>query len=310
MSFDFTGQYPSVDILARNSTWSSMGAVIKSDVKLQLLALLSKKLGSVSQRHLAKDFGVGKTTINRWSRELGFVVSKNTVDEFFFDKWNPYSAYLLGYIFADGNVSWNEEKSYWSLTITAAEKDVAHLERMRNILRSTKPLLYSKATRSYRLIATSKSLCRKLMALGAIPKKSLVVDFPVIPREFLADFIRGVVDGDGNVRYVDRSRSPYFEITISSGSIRFLEGLAFNVQTAFGISAKVRKAHGNTYVLQYSCSRGEAFANVLYRNAVIFLERKFAPYDSLQKKRRNEKMGERYFFTSESVTEGHPDKTM
>jgi len=262
-----------------------VGAVVSKKVKTQSVAYLKENLGALSQREIARRLKVGKTAVNRWATELGFHPVKHTADENFFDSWTSDSAYILGFIFADGNIAWNLKKSYWTLTITASEKDKAHLEKLRELLKSTKPLLYSPKTRSYRLTVTSKNLCRKLMCLGVKPRKSLTAVFPKIPRHYLADFIRGVVDGDGNVRYVERKRSPYFEITIASGSKSFCRGLVNTIRKKFGIPAKIRKAKGNTFIIQYSCSRGEKLAYCLYSRNGLFLERKHAPYIKLKEVR-------------------------
>ncbi len=254
--------------------------------KAEYLQYIEPKLGAVSQRELAKILGIGKTTINRWALELGYHPTKYTVNENFFDKWNEKSAYILGLIFSDGNIAWNPKKSYWTLTITACAKDKDHLEKVRKILCITKPLTYSEKTNSYRLTIANKSICQKLMKLGITPKKSLTVKFPQIPKEYLKDFIRGVIDGDGNVRYVDRKRSPYFEITIASGSKKFCKGLIASVEENFGIAAKIRKAHGNTYVIQYACARGEKLAENIYNDANLYLNRKFLAFKTSKERGR------------------------
>ena len=284
---DFTGQIGSSDYLSLDSPPIVMGLHVSPEVKSRVLPKFREKLGIFSQRTLAKEFGVGKTTANRWARELGFVPVRHSVDENFFDSWNEYSSYILGYAFADGNVAWNLEKSYWTFTISACEKDAAHLERMRLLLKSSKPLLYSPKTKSYRLKATSRILCKKLIRKGVIPKKSLVVRFPDVPEGFLRHFIRGVVDGDGTVRFFDRKRSPYFEISICSGSIAFLQGLASRIRHAYGIPANVRAVAAHLFVVGYSCSRGEKLAQILYEDSNIFLQRKFDAFLALKEHRRS-----------------------
>ncbi len=246
--------------------------------KREYLEFIKSNFNNISQREIARRLKLGKTTINRWAEEIGLRFKKHTVNEKFFDEFNERSSYILGLIFSDGNVSWNTQKGYYSLTITASEKDKDHLENIRSTLSSTKPLLYSSKTKSYRLIVTNKNICKRLMQLGVIPRKSLSVKFPNIPGEYLNQFIRGIIDGDGHVRYVKRKKSPYFEITIASGSKVFCEGLVNSIKQAIGVNANIRKVKKNTHIIQYSCSRGEKLANYVYSNANIFLERKYLPY--------------------------------
>ena len=57
---------------------------------------------------------------------------------------------------------------------------------------------------------------------GCTPRKSLALNFPTkeqVPDEYLYDFIRGYVDGDGHIRYDKR-----YEIVIL-GTKNFLQGL-------------------------------------------------------------------------------------
>jgi hypothetical protein len=255
-----------------------MGTLISKYKKKALLPIIKSNFNKLSQREIARRIGIGKTSVNRWSKELGLFVKKHIVNEHFFDELDKNSAYILGFIYADGNVAWDEAKGYYTLTITAAEKDKVHLEAIRSHLSSTKPLLYSESTKSYRMIVNNKTICKKLISLGVIPRKSLVVSFPKLPANLQSHFIRGVVDGDGNVRYVSRKRSPYFEITISSGSKGFLISLADLVDKNIGIQVNLRKIGTNTYQVQYSCAKGKKFGDYIYSDASLYLERKYKEY--------------------------------
>lgn len=116
------------------------------------------------------------------------------------------------------------------------------------------------------------------MSYGLTPRKSLSVDFPEIPEEFLKYFIKGVIDGDGNVRYVKRKRSPYFEITVSSGSENFLNSIAERI-SQMGIPGKVKKNKNNVYILQYTCKRALNLAKWIYSgDENLHLDRKRQQY--------------------------------
>jgi len=260
-----------------------MSVIISKGKKNEHLKYIKANFHKYSQREIARKLNLGKTTVNTWAREEGLKFKKDTVNNKFFDEFNENSIYILGFIFADGNVAWNPKKGYYTLTITASEKDIEHLEKIRKIMSSTKPLLYAVKTKSYRLIVNDKELCRRLMYLGVIPKKSLIVKFPKIPKEYLRHFIRGVIDGDGNVRYVERSRSSYFEITIASGSQVFCEGFIKAIKENLGINANIRNVGQNTKIIQYSCSRGEKLAEYIYSKANIFLERKHNEYERFRR---------------------------
>lgn len=260
---------------------------IESSTKQTYLDFIQANFGKISERKMAKLLGIGKTTVNRWRQEFGLKIFKNTVNENYFETWSAEMAYILGFIAADGNVSWNEKKGYYSLTITAAEKDEAHLKKIREKLQSTKPLLYANSTKSNRLIVNSKKICRDLIALGIVPAKSKIIQFQPVPDEFLSHFIRGVVDGDGSVSYFNRKISPYFNIQIASGSKVFLEELARRVGK-IGINANVRDTKRGVFILQYTCKRAINFANFIYSDADFYLERKFAKFQIALKSKKEE----------------------
>jgi len=258
---------------------------IAPERKRDLLPKLRENFGRISQRETARLLGLGHTTVNRWYGEIGLKHQKFTCDESFFDVWTEESAYLLGYIFTDGNVQCDPVASRWGLTITASEKDVEHLERVRQLLKVTKPLLYASKTRSYRMAIANRTLAEKLVKLGVVPRKSLIVEFPRVPPEYLRHFMRGVVDGDGSVFYFDRPRSPYFAIRVYSGSRKFLVGAGKAVKDQTGIPASVREVHKNAYVLDYTCSRAERLGRWLYDDSHISLERKRKQFIEMKTKR-------------------------
>ncbi len=243
------------------------------------LDYISGNFGVISEREMARKLKIGKTTVNRYRKELGIEIKKNTVNEHFFKKFTREMSYILGFVFTDGNVSYKPEESRWTLTITQSEKDFSHLERIRNILGSSKELLYSPKTKSYRLTVANRIICEDLIKLGVIPRKSLVVDFPDIPKEVLPDFIRGVIDGDGSISYFDRKRSPYFRIIIFSGSKKFLDKLENAVKNSIGVSSRVRTHHKNTFSLPYTCKRASVLADWIYKDTNLYLGRKYINYE-------------------------------
>jgi hypothetical protein len=91
------------------------------------------------------------------------------------------------------------------------------------------------------------------MRIGLTPAKSLTLGGLEIPDKFLADFVRGVVDGDGSIQlYKDRSNAWESEkyvyerlyVTVASSSRPFLEWLHQAIQSQIPIrGAIVRRVH-------------------------------------------------------------------
>src|SRR5271157_1613733 len=117
----------------------------------------------------------------------------------FFDSWSQDMAYVLGFIAADGNVS--QSGKYMKLKL--AEKDLAHLIVIRDIVAPNAKIKYSsyikngKAFPDVTFVACSTYMCARLISLGIVPAKSLVLKFPDVPNEYVSHFIRGYFDGDG-----------------------------------------------------------------------------------------------------------------
>ena len=63
----------------------SMTNKISSIQKSEYLPFIRENFGILSEREIARRLKLGKTTINRWSRELGLAPIKHTVNESFFD---------------------------------------------------------------------------------------------------------------------------------------------------------------------------------------------------------------------------------
>jgi len=278
------------EIINSHNMDNNMKNIISQNKKREHLSFIKSNFNNLSQREISRRLSLGKTTVNRWSKEIGLRFKKHTVNEDFFNEFNEESSYIFGLILSDGNIAWNPQKGYYSITITASEKDKDHLESIRNLLSSTKPLLYSSKTKSYRLIVNSKKLCQKLMQLGISPKKSLTLEFPKIPKNYLRHFIRGVIDGDGSVFYRDRKISPYFCIRISSGSKKFLQKLVKIIKENINVNGNIRKIDKNVHLVEYSCSRGKKLARYIYSDANIFLKRKYLPYkNNILEVEKNEK---------------------
>jgi hypothetical protein len=61
---------------------------------------------------------------------------KIDVDDILFENIdNPFKAYWLGFLYADGNVTYNLLKTKYSIELCLAEKDLDHLEKYKNFIR-------------------------------------------------------------------------------------------------------------------------------------------------------------------------------
>jgi len=127
-------------------------------------------------------------------------------DKDFFKSWSAAMAYSLGFLYADGNIVKNKLGGHY-ISVYSADRII--LQSLKNSWQSTHKL------------SVRCTLSGKVYRLQ---------ELPVIPKEFLGDFIRGYFDGDGNVWvgkiHKDRKMATLtIQVAFTCGSYDFLVSL-------------------------------------------------------------------------------------
>jgi DNA-binding transcriptional regulator WhiA len=139
---------------------------------------------------------------------------KHKVNEDYFKVWTYEMAWVLGLFVADGHVNKKLHSIYFS------QKDERILQLIAKYMEADYVLAPTGPTKSTpTLLINSKEIKKDLEMLGIVANKSLTVPFPNVPEEFLASFVRGVIDGDGSVG------KEGYSMHVTSGSLNFAEGL-------------------------------------------------------------------------------------
>lgn len=197
------------------------------------------------------------------------------VDEEFFDTLGHDSAYVLGYIIADGCIDAGR-----SVKFECSDRDI--LAKIKNAMNSEHPIRdinrpeYEKTY--YRLRINSSILCDQLEEYGVVPNKTEHIRFPDLPARLLPDFTRGYFDGDGSV-YMENSRKKVIAAftTISEG---FLEDLATALRAKSGIQGGSlysfdRPSSDNTiYFLRFFHDEAFALADFMYNGGISSIRKK------------------------------------
>jgi intein/homing endonuclease len=225
----------------------------------------------------------------------------------FFQKWSEKMAYILGFLYADGNIT-DSENSSRTRYIQFASKDKEILEKIKKTLGSDHPIrtrnpqkelfpnrkYYISSGTFYFRIGNKKSVSQ-LEKLGVLTRKSKILKFPKIPSLYLSHFIRGYFDGDGTV-YPEKKKNSEGEVTIkrirtifSSGSKAFLKSLS-EVLTKF---LKIRKAKVykgvRSFQIAYSLKESIKIFKFMYRNTQgLFLKRKLDRFKEFFEIRRDQ----------------------
>lgn len=176
-------------------------------------------------------------------------------------------AYVLGFWFADGYM--RKEKSY---RITFSGKDKEILVKICDALSSDHPIRLTRQDNCYFVSFCSKKLYQDLLKLGGMRCKSKVIDFPIIPKRFLPDFIRGYFDGDGSVFFVkyirtkDKRQTRELRTNFTSGSRKLLEGVMRTLHREMGLSLKKLGVFndGGSLKLGYGMKDSDSLLHYMY----------------------------------------------
>jgi predicted DNA-binding protein YlxM (UPF0122 family) len=266
---------------------------LASLTKGKLVELYHKEKKSLED--IAEFYQVSRTAIYNKLKEYGIIQRSKSqarieaqkqgklaqqfydINEDFFNSWSPEMAYVLGLLITDGCIS---KSGAVSLCINDREL----LEKVKVAMGSEHNIVVSKHQKGLHYFHFAReNMVKKLIELGVIPKKSLVVKFPEVPGEYMPDFIRGVFDGDGSVFFDKRRPRCPLRAKFMSGSEAFitelqtaLEGLGMPKRTIY----KQKTRNGWSYMFIYEHKNSVNLFNLLYRNVKndLYLERKYGRF--------------------------------
>lgn len=147
----------------------------------------------------------------------------NINNEQFFKEESAELYYLLGLLITDGWMT-DDKRIGIELIDYEAVKWIADTLFFKNKIEVRE----RKNSKTYGIRFTSQVAYDFLLSNCVTPRKSLTVKFPDIPKEYQRDFIRGVFDGDGCVRFCkrkDRKNSYTYSFDIAGASKEFITSL-------------------------------------------------------------------------------------
>lgn len=170
---------------------------------------------------LGEKYGVNDRTISNWLKKndikikgMGKVSHCN--EEYFEKIDDPNKAYLLGFITADGAVTYYNNKA--TLAIEINNKDIDLLHYAAQQINPDATIFPIKNKNNVRIGFCSTKLCNDLNKFGIVQNKSKTikrVPVELIPDELLPYYFRGLIDGDGCIHKNGA-------VSIYSGSLEFI----------------------------------------------------------------------------------------
>ena len=197
----------------------------------------------------------------------------------FFKNWKPEMAYVLGFFAADGNLTKGKRGNHY-IEFTSCDRKL--LEKIKKTVDSGHKISKKKPVKnrkdSYRLQIGNKEVFNDLVKLGVTPRKSLTLKMPPVPTKYLADFLRGYFDGDGNVWYGTahkerKTKTPVLLTRFTSGSEIFLAELASALKFQLEVNGTITYS-SRAYRLGYSTIPSLSLYKFMYNESHLFLPRK------------------------------------
>lgn len=235
---------------------------------------------------------ITESTISRIIKEHGVHVRtpdqharKYTLDHHYFDNIDTENkAYILGLLYADGCIQ--PERNF--VTISLQESDVEVLRGLQSELKTDKPLSYLELSKKkstfrnqYMFCLNSKYMAPVLVSKGLVPNKDFKLQFPtsdIVPNEFIPDFLRGYMDGDGSIA----KRECRCSIT---GNIDIIQSMSDYLQETLGIHSSVYIPHKD-HITATRCltiagrNQVKKYLDYIYRdgNCGLHIPRKYQQY--------------------------------
>lgn len=192
--------------------------------------------------------------------------------------WDRDLAYAIGLIATDGCLS-NDGRH-----IDLTSKDIEQIINFKNSLKLTNKIgiKYRSADHSnsyFHVQFGDVILYEFLLEIGLTPNKSKTIGELKIPQEFFFDFLRGCIDGDGNVNIAKHPESSKLQLRLrlSSASLVFLRWIEKEVRRSLDIQngTWVDFNQKREFILVFGKSISIRLIELIYHDEVkYFLTRK------------------------------------
>jgi len=160
-------------------------------------------------------------------------------------KWNPKLAYAVGLITTDGNLSPDGRH------LTLVSKDIPQLKTFKKCLKLKNKIGlrkggYMKIKNYHHVQFGNVILYKWLLNIGLMPNKTKIIGALKIPNQYFFDFLRGHLDGDGDIRrYQDPvyPKSERLYIRFCSASLKHIQWLQKKVKFLLKIKGFITQGH-------------------------------------------------------------------
>jgi len=195
-----------------------------------------------------------------------------------FDSWSEESAYLLGYIEADGHII-NDKRILNSPSIgiqfACSEKDASFLHHIKKVCGYTgKTSIKTHKLRDGSVYKTHGFTVRSRFWKPHIELRLRQGYIPDIPDSYLHHYIRGYFDGDGSI-YYDRQPQNYKSSFVFSSETLAQSFRRKILDLGIKVSNVHRKSNSKRcWYFQLSYKQTEALGRYMYKSGSMYMFRK------------------------------------
>lgn len=187
-------------------------------------------------------------------------------------------AYWLGYLAADGCVQRSSEKGH-RLSLISIDGQI--IKSFKDFIGSSHSICENRTNDkiAYTLSIGSKAICDDLASHGIHPKKTYNLEPTDIDEKLMRHYIRGYIDGDGNISVSNDARFNRKLFTVSFyGRESIIKWFSDHLKDACGLKSSSWYQQGS--ITRYTRSQLQAMkiCHYIYHDANIFLNRKRNKY--------------------------------
>lgn len=202
-------------------------------------------------------------------------------------------AYILGFLAADGTITYDTEKGNYTIKIVVNSIDRHILEDMKKEFNTKAEIKTDDSETSLpqggtcnsevsSLLLCSKELTEDVMKYGVVPRKSLILDvkYELIPDDLKRHFWRGLYDGDGSFSIYGKKQILELELTTSKIMAESTKKEILKLFPDFKIGIYPAKGCNENTVRMYLTTQSQAFKFIeyMYKDSTIHLDRKYNNY--------------------------------
>lgn len=188
--------------------------------------------------------------------------------------------YIIGLITTDGNLS----KDGRHINLTSKDRSLLISVKKALLLKNKigrKARAKEKGKKYSFLQIGDKKFYNFLLSIGLTQRKSLTLGKLSIPHSYFPDFLRGVIDGDGNIHtwIHNTNGNRQWALRIFSGSREFILWLKQKIENYFSTSGKIyiskRKGRKNyLYIIKFGKFATKLILENIYKDGPLVLNRK------------------------------------